>query len=283
MDATAVLDGITITEGKADLEVFNAPDGKGGGLRAVSGSPTVRHTFFRSNDAVVEGGGAYLENSTSLISDCRFEANRSRNYLEGGNAGGGGVYIQGGNPYFADCAFHKNMCDGFGLGAGFVVWMGSATFVRPSITENMGSALDTAGGTLKLSKGYVVGNFVGIRLGGSAEISESIIVRNYGAGVSTQGGTLSLTNCLISGNLGGGNGAGLSVLGGVATIRTSTIVGNIANINGGGLYSSGTSNVAINNSVFWGNAAGAAGSAVFMRTLPGGFVPTVSISFSECV
>lgn len=282
VDATAILDRVTVTEGKADVPAFGSLDAQGGGLFAVNGSPTILHCNFILNDARDEGGGVYLEGSLSQFIDCRFENNRARNYVEGGAARGGGLFSTGGDVYLADCTFHDNMTDSFGAGAGLIVSGGSATLLRPMVTENKGAPIDSQmNAVLTIKKAYVVGNFTGIRLSGTTDIADSVVVRNYGAGIAIQGGSLTATNCLVAGNLGGGNGGGFSVAAANAAINSCTITTNAANANGGGLYISGTSNVVVTNSVVWNNSANLQGQAVFLRTLSGGFIPTLSVSYAN--
>ena len=60
-DATAVLDGFTITGGNAD---GSAPDNSGGGLYTSGGSPTLTNVIFRANSAH-QGGGMHNDNSSS--------------------------------------------------------------------------------------------------------------------------------------------------------------------------------------------------------------------------
>jgi hypothetical protein len=62
--SSAVLDGFTVTAGRADCEGSNG--GRGGGLLCVSGSPTIQNTRFEANHAHGGGGGSTARSWTIL-------------------------------------------------------------------------------------------------------------------------------------------------------------------------------------------------------------------------
>ena len=67
-NATAVLDGFTITAGNAD---GSPPDGhdRGGGLTNFAGDPTVNNCTFRGN-AAETGAGIYNDGSSPVLTNC---------------------------------------------------------------------------------------------------------------------------------------------------------------------------------------------------------------------
>lgn len=90
-----VLDGFTVTGG-------NAP--AGGGMRAVSASPTVRNCTFIGNCAV-QGGAMFNQGGAPIVTNCVFE----RNEACGGNGGAVENASDGGtSPIFVNCAFVEN-------------------------------------------------------------------------------------------------------------------------------------------------------------------------------
>jgi predicted outer membrane repeat protein len=73
VDATALLDGLTITKGQAR----GCTQVGGGGLINTRSSPTIRNTRFHANLGG-EGGGIYnREGSKPVIEECLFDANHS--------------------------------------------------------------------------------------------------------------------------------------------------------------------------------------------------------------
>lgn len=83
VDNTSVLDGFTITAGKADSGTENAV---GGGIKLANSSPLIRHVIFTGNYALT-GGGLSAYNSSPLIINCAF----IKNIVPSG-MGGGGLY-----------------------------------------------------------------------------------------------------------------------------------------------------------------------------------------------
>ena len=76
VDATAVLDGFTITAGNANADNGTNPASRGGGLYIeVNGSPTIRNCLFVKNYAAF-GGAVFTQNNTyPTISNCVFIGN----------------------------------------------------------------------------------------------------------------------------------------------------------------------------------------------------------------
>ncbi len=109
LDKTAILDGVTITGGYADGNVY--PHNSGGGIFNRGSSPILRNITFTNNTAIW-GGGMYNNSSSPLLINTIFEENRSFNngaamanensngvnligsFIKGNMAdrGGGGIY-----------------------------------------------------------------------------------------------------------------------------------------------------------------------------------------------
>jgi len=108
-NATAILDGFTITGGDANSDY---PYGYGGGMYNSNGSPTVRNCKFKWNSAQ-SGGGIYSNSydSNTIITNCTF--------IENYGGSGGGIYIYNYSyPYVAkvtSCIFAGNY-GGYGGG-----------------------------------------------------------------------------------------------------------------------------------------------------------------------
>ncbi len=110
VNATARLDGFTISGGNADGENFVS--GSGGGMYNSGGSPTVSNSRFLANSAsaVLDAGGGALryDNAVNaIIVRCDFIGNRSL-YR------GGALYINSGSPQLVNCRFLSNVASNGG-------------------------------------------------------------------------------------------------------------------------------------------------------------------------
>jgi hypothetical protein len=104
-DATAALDGVTVTAGNADL----APETEGAGIHVSGGSPTVSACTVVGNAAAVRGGGMQNYASDPTLTDCLFEGNTA-------TWGGGMLNIGGAHPQITGCTFRGNSASGNGGG-----------------------------------------------------------------------------------------------------------------------------------------------------------------------
>ncbi|UCE59804.1 MAG: hypothetical protein JSU63_20470 [Phycisphaerales bacterium] len=179
-----LLDGLTITAGKADAGQDD--DDCGGGLLNVGGNLRVVDCVFSHNSAASCGGGMYTSAGSPVLTGCLFRSNSaSRGGAVHNNhesptfsrcsflaniatgAGGGGVYNSGGGPEFSDCFFLDNVA--------------AAT----SLLEG-GGAIRSSFGSTTLENCVLRGNSGGA---GGALFSESF-------------SRLTVANCLFSQNLG---------------------------------------------------------------------------------
>lgn len=111
-DATAVLDGFTITAGNASQD---APGGNGGGMFNYAGSPTVANCTFERNTCRNCGGGMCNHNASSpIVVNCRFVGNYAP------DCGGGQANYTSCNATLINCVFIGNVAgdDGGGMRAG---------------------------------------------------------------------------------------------------------------------------------------------------------------------
>jgi hypothetical protein len=131
-DATAVLDGFTITGGQAIQDALNnygggmineggSPTltnltfagnyvkGRGGGISNRSGSaPVLLNVTFVNNTATSEGGGMYNVNTSLIVTDAVFSGNSARY--------GGGVSNHGGGPVLTNLVLSGNSASFVGGG-----------------------------------------------------------------------------------------------------------------------------------------------------------------------
>ncbi len=84
-DATAVLDGFTITGGEANG--ISYPSYYGGGIYSDFGNPTIRNCTLRENSAQYGGGGMYDFSSSPQLTNCTFSGNTAASGGECGTTG----------------------------------------------------------------------------------------------------------------------------------------------------------------------------------------------------
>lgn len=180
MDATAILDGFTITGGHANV-LGAGDDDSGAGMINFGGSPTLRNCTFRENVSRV--GYYYL-------------------------GGGGGIYSRPpGQPTFTNCTFRGNITDQGG-GGGY----GSGTFVNCRFIGNAAGY----GGGMDGGSAFTNCKFLGnsARWGGGLVAAGTLVNCLFSGNTASMGGAVytylaspRFTNCTFSGNtagLGGG-------------------------------------------------------------------------------
>jgi len=108
-DATAILDGFTITAGNANSSTW--PDDGGGGMSNYQSSPTITNCTFRGNSAYADGGGMRnWSNSKPMVTNCTFSGNSA-------DFTGGGIYnVNSSSPTVKNCTFSGNSAITYGGG-----------------------------------------------------------------------------------------------------------------------------------------------------------------------
>jgi len=205
-DASAGLDGFTVTGGNNVVVCKYGPCAPAGGLRIVRASPTIQRCTFTANAAGTGGGiCSYGESNPSII-NCIFT----------GNYAGDGGAISGGAPFVQGCSFLGNRA----------WWAGAMGGCDGSVLESK-----------------FIGNsaeYGGAIAGGDATILDSVFSSNWadergGAVLAGCSDTLTLKNCILTDNSGGSvGGAMLIVCDAVVTISNCTFTGNSAT-NGNGV------------------------------------------------
>lgn len=199
---TTILDGegsgpivrFELGEGEATLlEGFILRNGyasAGGGIYSVGSRPTLRRLEVRQCQAVLAGGGIYLDGSATL-SDVILVGNRT---AETGS--GGGLYIASGTPTLTRIQANGNSANS---GGGIYVYDGKPLFRNLLLQGNQAP----------LGGGFVQAGYA------QARIEQATIHANSGtsgAGVLVSAGTLTMINSLVTGNI-GPLGAGLGARG----------------------------------------------------------------------
>jgi parallel beta-helix repeat protein len=259
-DETAVLDGFTITGGRA-----GGFDYSGGGMYSDAGSPTIVACTFTRNLAYYCGGGIYCENdSNPTLTNCTV----SKNWA----LFGGGMCNENSNPSLINCTFTENFSE---VHSGAIVEIGYQTaggmdnyYSNPKLTnctfsENSGRGMFgiSAGGMFNYQSNPNMNNCIFIGNTGGR-----------GGGVYNKGSNPALTNCFFIGNLAivngyiGEGGAifndsfnyldrnyTLYIIGSNPIFTNCIFSGNLAE-HGAGIYNIGGTNV-VTNCTFVQNSA----------------------------
>jgi hypothetical protein len=233
-DASAVVDGFTITGGHAN---GSAPDNRGGGIHLDSSHPTVTNCAFMANAAVV-GGGMYNQSSNPTVTDGTFSGNTA-------SGSGGGMFNNLSAPVVARCTFINNISGGDGGGmhnagslsdpmvfhcafigntAGEGGGMYNAASSGPTVVNGLfsGNAVPTNGGAMAVVQGS------------SAVVENCVLWGNTANAVQGGGGgvriavdsSVAMTNCILWGNAAPvGDGDEILNIGTSTTIRYCDIQG----------------------------------------------------------
>ena len=286
-DATAVLDGFTITGGYADGEW---PENCGGGVFIEAGSPTVAKCTFVGNEADLLGGGMYNFMGNPTVDECTFIGNTA--------VGGGGICNDSADSAVSNSTFSRNAASA--TGGGMLSLAGTSTVDNCTFIGNeagAGGGLDIDNAIATVTNCTFIGNTSNGDGGGmyngrsNLTVLNCAFIDNLARGVyNVQGGgmwndacIMTVTNCTFSGNyvlvedlaLGGGMYSSRSDL----TMTNCAFSGNhalaeatdsaSAESYGGGLYTSENSPTVV-NCTFVGNRATATSESVYTRSFGGG-------------
>jgi hypothetical protein len=226
VDASAILDGFTITAGNAN---GNNDQARGGGAFINHGSPTLIDCIFRSNLASVGGGMTIVHCSPSLVR-CSF--------LNNSAADGAGIYDDQANPTLANCRFQANVAGSYGAGV-YNRNDSIPVLIDCCFERNGGSAFAGA-----VYSDYASG-FNGVHL------TNCIFRRNQGRAVYN--GAVTMAGCLVVGNSQGGVYCGRP-----SSIVNCTIAYNVGSSNAYGVALGAGVTATITNTILWGNYASSA-------------------------
>ena len=240
--ADSVLDGFTITRGKAN---------QGGAISCVSASPTITNCKFIDNESVISDGGAiYCSNASPNISNCDFSNNNSP-------YDGGAIYCTGSAPNITGCTFNANEAAIYGGGIFFEA-SSDATITGCSFTNNLaqhGAGIACKSSSPIISNSTFETNTASNRGGGiyctaaSPEVSECTLTGNiatrHGGGIYCDDASApTIFNCEINTNASPGisgviygQGGGIYSTDSTPNVSGCDLIGNTA-LSGAGIYSS---------------------------------------------
>ena len=281
-DSTAILDGFTVQDAYAN-GVF--PDNRGGGMRTLAGSPTIRHTVFRNNVARRSpdgrdafGAGMLNENgSHPTLEDVRFEHNVSG--VTGNGAAGGMANRFGSSPTLRDVVFYENEA---GALAGGMANEGNSSplmvrvrFVR-NVSHGWTGGLDNYNGASP--------TLVNVTFQGNTCV-------NYGGGMTNDtNSNPSLVNVVFVGNRAQNStesgAGGLQNNSSSPTLVNVSFAANEAPTGADAFGTRGNGTATIRSSIFWGNGSelvDETGDRIVLENaiVQGGFAPGSDIIDSD--
>jgi predicted outer membrane repeat protein len=270
-DATAVLDGFTISRGNANGP-FN-PHVYGAGMYNDAGDPTVTNCTFSGNSAESYGGGMYNLNASPELANCTFSSNSAQQ--------GGGLYARNSSPTVTNCMFTGNSA--VNTGGGMRNYANSSpTLTNCTFSDN--SAVDYGGG---MSNGHnTTPDVINCQFIGNFAISAGGMFNDAATDAN-------ITGCLFSGNTAENYGGGIynSETGNSPRIINCTLIGNSAGSEGGGMYNYQSGSPTVTNCILWGNTApsgpqiyndGASSAACTYSNVQGAYSGTGNIDVDPC-
>lgn len=291
-NATAVLDGFTVTGGNADGAY---PYERGGGMLCDnSGDPTLTNVIFSNNSAILDGGGVYHVGTNLPLTNVTFNSNsanrngggmfdRGRATLTdvsfennyGGN-GGGGLYAFNSQYWLTNVTFTNNQSSfGGGIYIDEHVSSGPATLTNVTFTSNSAAG---SGGGIYNSRGFNP-SLTNVRFNDNTAGAS-------GGGMYNEISSPVLTNVVFSGNTAEGDeefgdgGGGMYNETSYPTLTNVTFGNNSAGLYGagGGMLNNVSSRPILVNTILWGNTADFDAQ---IGNFDIGSVPTISYSLIE--
>jgi hypothetical protein len=255
-DATAELDGFTITAGNASyFSVWPGdgdPRGSGGGVYIEGGSPRIVNCTITRNSAFACGGGMYNEDSSPTLTNCTFDKNSAYPSDPTLRSHGGGTFNDHSTPMLIDCTFSENLAN---WGGGMFNFNGSDCTVVNCVFSSNSADWDDGGGMC---------NYVS---------SPTLVNCTFSANMASDGGGMAnwfssptVTGCTFNGNW-AYFGGGMCDFEANTTLSNCVLDRNQADIGGGGINSSHTLGLTMDHCTFAGNWAeeGAALSCDFWQ------------------
>ena len=255
-----IIAGFTLTGGTGSINP-QWQTNQGGGMFIYNASPTILNCHIKENTAEFGGGGIWVQNSESMMSNLYFENNET--FKE--TRGGGGLYCWSSNVRAYNCTFVGNTADS----GGAVKCKGSDTSVFTECTFANNTSGAEGGAFSVASSSPTI----------ERSIFESNYSHSYGGALNVGGDNTIVTQCMFSRNssqITGGairynNTSGVvdqcnflgnstSLGGGGIVVNDSTIVvtgcsfqENNGGIQGGAIHHTNVSSTDVDNSMFCGN------------------------------
>ncbi len=264
LNATAVLDGFTITAGYADGPGFHS---FGGGICNDNNNPTVTNCKFIGNVAIREGGGMFNYISSPTVTNCIFSANLA-------DYGSGVANWSNSEPNISNCTFTGNLAN---YGGGMENYISSPVLTDCTFTNNQagsGGGVYNEGSSPIVTNCIFTGNSTDYGGGGmfnyisNPVLTDCTFTNNQsgsGGGIYNEDSSPRVTECAFNGN------SDIIMGGGVANwdnskpdMNNCTFTDNSADY-GGGLFNSMNSSPEVSDCIFTGNSAGNSGGGIYSQ------------------
>ena len=253
-----VLDGFTITGGRADLG-----GNHGGGLKIVDSDAIVRNNIISGNVAALLGGGIWIQRGAPLLENNRIENNLSSG--DGLNAYGGGVQLEDSRATLTANIIANNEVSGdYGYGGGVDVSGGGPVLFEGNTID--GNKVVVAGNTIARGAGVALRSVTATL---SSDIIESNVITGFlgfGGGLYIDDSAVAMNDGLIAANVastnGSGDGGGIYASGSDVTLEGVQILENVStpeNAGGGGGASLWETEFTLASSVVAGNQSSTIG------------------------
>lgn len=229
IDETAVLDGFTVANGRANGEDQNNYGGAFYNYESIV-TPTISNLMLKNNFAQFRGGAVYNYYSNVDVGGITFY----RNYADYGGA----VYNEAGNIVFTECTFDSNST--VNSGGAFYNTLSGSTINNCIFKNNAGNN----GGAVYNDKGNIA--FIGSTFNGNSAIEAGGAVYNDEDSGST------ITNCIAKDNY--ANSGGFVFNNYSSSTISSSVFENNSAYQGGVLLNT-HSDIDIANSIFKDNSA----------------------------
>jgi predicted outer membrane repeat protein/parallel beta-helix repeat protein len=232
-DATAVLDGFTITAGNANGTDW---EGHGGGMYNKSGSPTLTSCTFSGNSAHWGGGVCCVYSSNPILTSCTFSGNTA------GDCGGAIFCHYSSSPTIMSCTISQNLAGNHGGGI-FCKSPSNPTIMDCAITGNSASQ---GGGMSNSSSSPTLTN---------CTFSGNCAVDEDGGGMFNYNSNPTLDNCTFIGNSTDDDGGAIYSAHSSPTLTNCTFIGNSCFGSGGAISCRFESSPILTNCMFTANTA----------------------------
>jgi len=271
VDGTAVLDGFTIRDGRADFaDIWHPNCDRGGGMYNNQGSPSLINVTFSGNFATYGGGGMFnFASARPTLINVTFSGNVATH-------DGGGMYNYQSSPSLTNVTFSGNSAN---YGGGMYNDSNSSpTLTNVTFSDNTTNNYDGDGGGMynissnpSLTNVTFSSNTVE-RFGGGmyndsnssptlTNVTFSGNSANYGGGMYNISSNPSLTNVTFSSNIAFDGGGMFNNSNSSPTLTNVTFSSNIAS-DGGGMFNNSISSPTLTNVTFSGNSADYGGGMV---------------------
>ena len=232
VDGTAVLDGFTIRDGRADFaDIWHPNCDRGGGMYNNQGSPSLINVTFSGNFATYGGGGMFnFASARPTLINVTFSGNVATH-------DGGGMYNYQSSPSLTNVTFSGNSAN---YGGGMYNISSNPSLTNVTFSSNI--AFDGGG------------------MFNNSNSSPTLTNVTFSSNIASDGGGMfnnsisspTLTNVTFSGNSADYGGGMVNIESSSPSLNNVTFSSNSA-IEGGGMYNGEYSSTTVTNSIFWGN------------------------------